>query len=96
MPSASRPGQFSYLHVPTGYKQAEVPTTDAPPPAMLAANGAEAEAEAGALPLAEAESGADDAWVARALDRTPPPPPEDAPSLVHHSVTTHRSQTTSD
>eukprot|EP01045_Picozoa_sp_COSAG04_P025467 COSAG04_NODE_3347_length_2907_cov_4.559829_4_plen_58_part_01 len=31
--------------------------------AMLAANGA----EAGALPVAEAESGAGDAWVARAL-----------------------------
>ena len=45
--------------------------------AMLAANGA----EAGALPVAEAESGAGDAWVARALgalDRTPPPPPEEA------------------
>jgi len=37
VPSASRPGCFSYLHVPTGYKQSEVPTTDAPPPAMLAA-----------------------------------------------------------
>ena len=37
VPSASRPGQFSYVHLPTGYKQAEVPTTDAPPPAMLAA-----------------------------------------------------------
>ena len=47
--------------------------------AMLAANGAEA--EAGALPVAEAESGAGDAWVGRALgalDRTPPPPPEEA------------------
>ena len=32
VPSASRPGQFSYLHVPTGYKQSEVPTSDAPSP----------------------------------------------------------------
>lgn len=37
VPSASRPGQFSYLHVPTGYKQSEVPTSDAPSPAALAA-----------------------------------------------------------
>lgn len=37
VPSASRPGSFSYLHLPTGYKQAEVPTSDAPPPAALAA-----------------------------------------------------------
>lgn len=37
VPSASRPGEFSYLHMPTGYKQAEMPTTDAPPPAALAA-----------------------------------------------------------
>ena len=37
VPSASRPGEFSYLHVPTGFKQAEVPTADAPPPAAFAA-----------------------------------------------------------
>ena len=37
VPSSSRPGAFSYLHVPTGFKQAEMPTSDAPPPATLAA-----------------------------------------------------------
>jgi len=37
VPSASRPGQFTYLHVPTGYKQVDVPTTDAPSPEMFAA-----------------------------------------------------------
>jgi serine/threonine protein kinase len=37
VPSASRPGQFSYLHMPTGYKQAERPTRDALPPDALAA-----------------------------------------------------------
>ena len=36
VPSSSRPGEFSYLHMPTGYKQVEVPTTDAPPPAAFA------------------------------------------------------------
>jgi serine/threonine protein kinase len=37
VPSSSRPGSFSYLHLPTGYKQADVPTTDAPAPELLAA-----------------------------------------------------------
>jgi serine/threonine protein kinase len=37
VPSASRPGAVSYLHVPTGYKQQEVPLTDTPDPKMLEA-----------------------------------------------------------
>ena len=37
VPSASRPGEFSFLHLPTGFKQADFPTTDAPPPAVLTA-----------------------------------------------------------
>ena len=30
VPSASRPGEFSYLHLPTGFKQAFFPESDEP------------------------------------------------------------------
>ena len=39
VPSSSRPGAFSYLHVPTGFKQAEIPTSDTPSSATLSAAG---------------------------------------------------------
>lgn len=37
VPSLSRPGEFSYLHTPTGFKMAQLPTSDAPEPRLLAA-----------------------------------------------------------
>ena len=51
VPSASRPGQFSYQHMLTGYKQIQLPSSDEPEPEMLAAwLKANAMAHAGAAP----------------------------------------------
>ena len=36
VPSSSRKGEWSYLHIPTGYKQVDVPVRDAPDPKMFA------------------------------------------------------------
>jgi len=59
VPSQSRPGAFSYLHVPTGFKQADLPTSAQPGPQALAALAAQqqrgARARAHAPPADEAK-----------------------------------------